>query len=335
MRRALLVALVPFTVGCLSNHYVIPRRDLMAMSQQAPDERARSVRIIQEFSTSTGPPPAPETRAGAVVIVDPVPGPGVVGVGPSPRRRRGVGGRKGFSSRKLAKAKADDSKAVVVLAVLAAFGLAATEGARYDGWVQLHPMHPVHLYFPDGSYTWMPLAQLDPETARWATKAYVRDSEGPWSPQGRAPLDRVGLSYSVYLGGGQFISGDGSSNAGFMSHIQFGVFPSQIVGINLDIGLGWADNAIGDTIFDSRYALELDVLPIAAGPFHAGGFGQIGTSYRLEDGVTGEDRYDLMFGGGGLLQLEWTTRLALSARAGVNRLYGEYVADFGIGLSIY
>jgi len=321
------------STGCLGNHYVIPKRDLVALSQTPPEQRGQQVRIIQGFATDDGPPPAPEVHAGAIVVVDTSPG-----VGPAPRRGSAIhtssGGRKPFRGN-LAKAKADDSKAWIVIAGLAAFGLAVTEGARYDGWVRLHPMHPVHIYGPYGEYTWVPLAQLDPETARWARKAYVRDSEGPWAPLGRAPLDRVGLSYSFYLGAGEFESADQSDNTGFMSHIQFGVFPAQELGVQLDIGLGWTDNQSGNTIFDSRYALELDVLPVSAQRLHAGVFGQGGMSARFEDGFDGEDKTSPFFGGGALLQLEITTRLALSARAGMSHLYGDWVSDFGLGLSIY
>ncbi len=325
-------ALAAFSTGCLGNHYVIPRQNLIALAQTPPEQRGQQVRIIQGFATDDGPPPAPEVRAGAVVVVDTSPG-----VGPAPRRGRAIhtsSGGKAFRGN-LAKSKSEDSKAWLVIAGLAAFGLAVTEGARYDGWVRLHPMHPVHIYGPYGEYTWVPLAQLDPQTAMWARKAYVRDSEGPWAPLGRAPLNRRGLSYSLYLGAGEFESADESDNTGFMSHIQFGVFPAQELGIQLDIGLGWTDNQSGNTIFDSRYALELDLLPVSAGRLHAGVFGQGGMSARFEDGFDGEDKTSPFFGGGALMQLEITTRLALSARAGMTHLYGDWVSDLGLGLSIY
>ena len=52
------MALAFFTTGCLSNHYVIPKRDLVQLAQTNPQQRAQSVRLIQEFSTSAGPPDA-------------------------------------------------------------------------------------------------------------------------------------------------------------------------------------------------------------------------------------------------------------------------------------
>ena len=110
-------------------------------------------------------------------------------------------------------ARISKSRALLVgAAAVAAVALAVTEGARYDGWVRLHPMHPVHLYGP-GGYRVMPLAWVDPETAAWSTRAVVRPNEGPWQPLGRAPLDRHGFTYSVLGGAGQVVSGDDNTTS--------------------------------------------------------------------------------------------------------------------------
>src|SRR5690606_27728348 len=119
--------------------------------------------------------------------------------------------------------------------------LVFTEGTRYDGWVGLHPMHPVHLYGPGGEYTWMPLAHLTPEVAAWADAAVVRQEEGPWRQLGRAPLNRRGLTYSLLLGGGEVSLIGDDPQPGFAGHIQFGFFPTQEVGVQLDLGFGWAE----------------------------------------------------------------------------------------------
>ncbi len=331
MRALAFSGLVLLTAGCLGSQHVIPKGDLIALSQTDPQTRGEQVRVIQGYASDDGPPPAPEVHSGAVIIIAPVPD---VTPGPTHSGRRARVSR-GGRTKALAKAKADDAKAWIVVAALVAVGLAVTEGARYDGWVRLHPMHPVHIYGPGGHYSWVPLAQLDPETARWARKAYVRDTEGPWQHLGRAPLNRRGLTYSVFLGGSEFISADGSDNSGFLSHIQFGFYPMQTFGVQLDFGLGWADNLSGDTIFDSRWALELDLLPVSAGPFHAGVYGQAGMAARFEDGPSGQDKSDVLIGAGAKLQLELTTRLAITARAGLSRLYENSVADVGVGISIY
>jgi hypothetical protein len=310
MAAALLVG------GCLSNTHRIPKADLMALSQTPPAERGRSVRVIQGFAGDEGPPEAPAVHVGAAVVLTP---------GPAPVRRTPAPAR----------AQASDSKAWIALAVIAALGFTLTEGLRFDGWAELHPMHPVHLYGPWGEYTWVPLAQLDPQTAAWASRAFVREGEGPWRRLERAPLDRVGLTYGVLLGASELPSVDGSSKNGFMAHIQFGGFPIQQVGILLDFALAYGENELGAAVSDNRNALELQIIPLQAGIFHGGGFGQVGFARRLEDGPGGGGESDVFYGGGALLQLDLTTRLALTGRAGMAVVYDETITDFTVGLSIY
>jgi hypothetical protein len=234
-----------------------------------------------------------------------------------------------------AQAKSDKAYVYIVLATIAAVGLAVTEGARYDGWAELHPMHPVHLFGPHGEYTWMPLAHIDPQTAGWARRAVVRPSEGPMRRLGRAPLNRVGFNYSMLMGVGELPSAHGDEELGFLSHIQFGYFPVQLVGIVADIALGWRDNQFGDRLFDSRYAAELQILPLAAGKLHGGGYAQLGMSARFEDGVGADRRTSTVRGAGALLQLELTTRLTLTARAGLTALHNHTSSELTFGMSVY
>jgi hypothetical protein len=198
-------------------------------------------------------------------------------------------------------------------------------------------MHPIHMWMADGQWTWVPLAQLDPETAAFARKAFVREEEGPWTRLRRAPLDRVGFTYSLLLGSSEVIAYDGFRRAGFMSHIQFGYFPVQQIGFGLDIGLGWRTDRDFTDIFQSRYALELQALPLAAGKLHAGVYGEIGLAYHFEDFPDGygDDRRKFLLGGGGLVQLELTTRLALTVRGGAAVLSGDRALELTAGISIY
>jgi hypothetical protein len=212
-----------------------------------------------------------------------------------------------------------------------------TEGLRFDGWAELHPMHPVHLFGPAGEWTWVPLAQLEPGAVGWARKAFVREEEGPWRRLARAPLDRVGFTYSLLLGTGEVPAYDGVKGAGFLSHIQLGYFPIQQLGLLMDIGLGWRNDETYSDIFHSRYAFEVQVLPLAAGAFHAGAYGQLGAAYRFEDfpDGSGVDRGTFLLGAGALLQLELTTRLAFTVRAGGDLFGGTHGAELTAGLSIY
>ena len=89
-----------------------------------------------------------------------------------------------------------------------------------------------------------------------------------------------------------------------------------------------------NTIFDGRYSLELDVMPLSAGIFHAGAFGQIGLAYRSDDGIQHDDQ-DTLFGAGAKAQLELTTRLALTLRAGQTWVHDESLSELTFGVSIY
>lgn len=319
------------SLGCLSHSHVIPRAELAALAQTDPQVRGQHVRVVQNLSTASEPPAAPPTTAESRVSVG-------VHVGVPVRTTRVHTSHGGHSSGGLAhssaKASADRSAFWVLAAVAVAVGLAATEGARFDGWVGLHPMHPVHLYGWDGSYTWMPLAHITPETAAWSRRALVREGEGPWQRLARAPLDRSGWTYSMLLGSGE-MPVDNERARGFISHIQLGRFFSQEVGLLFDIGLGWATDQNGDTISDSRNALELEYFPVAMSVLHLGLFGQMGIGARLDDSAGSTDRRGFFFGGGGLAQLELTTRLAITARAGLTMIYGAPTSDLTLGLSIY
>ncbi len=326
----LAIAVLCAGAGCLSNSHVIPKNDLIQLSQQPVEQRSQQVRVIQGFMSEDDPPEAPYAgRSGGggsvgVVVVTDTHHTHSHGGAPAPRPRPGT-----------AAAKADKAEAYVILAAIAAVGLAFTEGARYDGWVRLHPMHPVHLWGPNNEYTWRPLAQIDPQTAAWARKAIVRPQEGPWMELGRAPLNRVGLTYAMTLGYSELPSELGNQEQGFLSHISFGFFPQQTFGVLFDIGLGWGRNDLGNAIVDSRYALELDFLPLAAGKLHAGVYGQAGIAGRFEDGVADAADRGTILGGGAMAQLELTTRLALTLRGGVTHFFSESNADVGIGIAVY
>src|SRR5690606_35087482 len=124
---------------------------------------------------------------------------------------------------------------------------------------------------------------VTPETAAWARKAIVRPSEGPWRQLGRAPLNRRGWTYSLLLGSAEVPEDASVNQRGFASHIQLGHFFTGQLGLLLDFSMGWAENEFQETMYDSRTSLELQFLPLAVGKLHAGGFGQAGIAYRLDD----------------------------------------------------
>ncbi|HKE18542.1 MAG TPA: hypothetical protein VKB80_26875 [Kofleriaceae bacterium] len=336
---ALALALLVSTTGCPSASHRITRGELIELAQKPPEARGERVRVVQSLGGADEPPsPAPRVHAGVSVYVA-----APIWVDGTPRHHgyhgpssgyHGDGGGSVVRRSNVARGQKEEAKAWLIVAGIVAGALAFTEGVRYDGWVKLHPMQPLHLWGPYGDYTWMPLAELTPEVAEWADHGAVRSDEGPWQPLGRAPLDRRGFSYSFLLGAGQVPVVNAGVDAGFLGRFQIGFFPSQIIGIQADIAYNWTQDDTGADIFDGRYSLELDALPFRAGAVHAGGYGQIGLSSLSDDGVSFDD-VDALFGGGGLLQLELTTRLALTVRAGVVAAHDEGLFELTGGVSIY
>jgi hypothetical protein len=335
----LALALLVMTTGCPSASHRITRGELLEMSQQPPDARGERVRVVQSLGGADEPPePAPHVHGGvAVYVAAPIWVDGTPrhhGYRGSSRGYHGDGGGGVFRRGNVARGQKEEAKAWLIVAGIVAGALAFTEGVRYDGWVKLHPMQPLHLWGPYGEYTWMPLAELTPQVAEWADHGAVRSDEGPWQPLGRAPLNRRGFTYSLLLGAGQVPVVGADPDTGFLGRFQIGFFPSQIIGIQADIAYSWTEDNNGADIFDGRYSLELDALPFRAGAVHAGGYGQIGFASLSDDGVSFDD-VGALFGGGGLLQLELTTRLALTARAGVVAAHDEGLFEFTGGISIY
>ncbi|MBA2539519.1 MAG: hypothetical protein H0V17_07790, partial [Deltaproteobacteria bacterium] len=156
-------------------------------------------------------------------------------------------------------------------------------------------------------------------------------------PLERAPLWRTGPSLSMYAGTGLLSSVDGTVAAGPAFTIQAGFYLNQHIGIMGDIMFGWRENEVGGTLFESRYMLELQAMPLQLGIVHAGGYVGGGWAYRFEDqvrdriGNSGTGAYTA----GGMLQRDINTRLALTARAGVLKAHDERMVDLLFGLSVY
>jgi len=322
-----------FATGCLSSSHRIGKGELMRLSRTAPQQRGDNVRVVQNLGSGTEPPPAERVNSNTTVIVgSPIWIDGTPhhhGHHHAPAHSGSFPGSKG-----LAAGKKDAAIALLVLAGIVTVALAATEGARYDGWVKLHPMHPLHLYGPYGAHTVVPLAQLDERTAAWAAHAYVRSEEGPFHHLGRAALDRHGLTFSMLLGTGEVPVIGVDTIAGANSHLQFGYFFNQSIGLQVDFGFGWAEDSLQNTIYTSRTALELQVYPLQAGRFHLGGFGQIGGINRFDDGIAFDDS-STVYGLGALAQFDITTRLALTARLGTTQSFGRWAKEATIGISIF
>jgi len=183
------------------------------------------------------------------------------------------------SGGKIGGAGSDGKAAAVALIAIAATALvtaAVIEGSRFDGYAQLHPMHPVHLIGKDGNYTVVPLAWLDANTAAWADSAVVRPTEGPWLQLERAPLSRRGITYGMYAGTGSLRSADGTLAMGPAWTIQLGVFPTSRSASSRRF-LRLARQPVQRHAVRDRTTGELQVMPVQLGILHAGLYGGAGS----------------------------------------------------------
>ncbi len=329
MRLVAIVAVGAVVGGCLSSGHQVSHAELLRLAQLPPAERGDRVQVVQQLGDD--PPPAQGVNGDTqivfvqepIIIIDDDHGRPYGGGGGHHGGYHHGGGSSGDSGK-------DAVVAAVVLAATAAIALAVTEGQRFAGTVRLNPMHPVHLWGPWGHGV-LPLAQIDAATAAATTRAVISDREGPWLRLDRAPLDRVGMTYSVLGGAAQLNGADGLA-LGPSFHVQLGAYPSQRWGLVMDWTSAWRDTAIGDSILDLRWGLELQALPLAAGKLHAGGFLTGAYAWRSEGDST---ESALVSGGGALVQLELSTYLALTGRVGVVKAWGELTRDVTVGLTIY
>ncbi|MFT3699417.1 MAG: hypothetical protein QM831_40085 [Kofleriaceae bacterium] len=342
--------------ACGTTTYEIPRYELQRLASLPPAERGQSVRVSQQLTDKDLGAPQPVTAETQIVIfpdvyveggyhrtyspgwgphASPPPGRGVGagGGGGVNVSNTGGGGGHGGGSTGGSDGKAE-AIAIIVIAATALVIAAAVEGSREDGYAQIHPMTPLYLTGMDGSKVIMPLAALDPQSAAFTDEAYFRSTETPFRFLGRAPLDRQGLTYSLFLGAGTFKSVYGTKSLGTASTIQLGYFFTQELGINFSTFMGWRGDQVGSTLFDLRYTLELDAYLAHAGPIHFGLYGGGGGASRFEDGVDGNIS-GLALLGGAQLQLDFNTRLALTARLGQTYAHDERMTDAMIGLAVY
>ncbi len=245
---------------------------------------------------------------------------------------------KGFST--AGRDKGSALAAVAAVAVGVGIGLAVTEGARYDGWATVHPSHPVHIVGPEGERRLMPLWQ--------AVEAGVGDDEeaivvrhegaGMWLT-GRAPLDRVGLTYGFDVSRQELALDDSDRAVIDGGTLSFGAWPMQWLGVRLDAVMGWGQDAGGLGVARFVPRIGLDVMPLRLWRLHIGGSASAGWQSLWRDGPSADAESGGVSSAGVLAQLELTTRLALSFRwqwtwdhARRDAVVGQ---SFGLGLDVY
>jgi len=341
MRPLAVVLAGSLIAGCGANSYQIPRRELARLAATPPEARGAHVRVVQDILSNDAPAAQPVTGETQIIVVPQV----NISVGQRSHAHVPRGGGFGGTGGKIGGAGNDGKAAAVAVLVLAATVMvtaAIIEGSRFDGYAQLHPMHPVHLIGRDGNDVEVPLAWLDADAAAWADKAIVRPTEGPWRSLERAPLSRVGLSYGMYGGIGSLRSADGTLETGPAWTVQLGGFVTQRLGIFGSLFFGWRDNQYNATLFETRTTAELQYLPVQLGILHAGLYGGGGVARRFEDAVklagdrvvAGDETTGALVGGA-MFQLDINTRVAITARLGIAQAHGEQMRDAIVGLSVY
>jgi hypothetical protein len=325
--------------GCATSTYRISHDELARLVALPPAERGQRVRVDQELSDldvaaaervdRDDPLRRADFDIHTTIRQDGWHGGGHGGGGHGGGGHGGVGSLSG----------GDGKGAAIVVLVAAAVALvvvAGIEGSRFDGDVQLHPMHPVHLFGSDGGYTVVPLAWIDPELASWADRADVRSNEGPWRVLNTAPLWRNGWTYGLYGGTSSLRSASGATALGDAFTVQLGFFPTQELGILYSLFFAWRDTPLAQTVFEFRQTAEVQYLPITVGSIaHAGVYGGLGQAIRREDGQPTDGSSSRVIDGGAMFQLKLHTRIALTARLGVARAHGEQMSDVMFGLSVY
>jgi hypothetical protein len=340
--------------GCLSNRYTIPPQELARIVKLAPESRGNQVFVVQaqgERRAEAIDPDAPvATFSDAVYAGEPFVDlglqvgvnltAGVVGGGgpphsgggwrssgggashpsvppPAPWRSSRGGSSSSHSSGSSGGSGLGEAAAAVVIIViavivLAAAGFAVNEGVRYDGAVQMFVGQPVHLKDSSGGERVVALGDLVPADAAQSVEAEVMDDEG-WGLRfiGRRPLDRKGFAFKMDMGSIRSLCPCYSA-AGFASDIQFGYFPHQRLGLLLNLTLGGGSDALGNTFSRHSISGEAQWFPLNLWRFHLGAFGHGGVQVASES--NSDSRTGPAFGGGLLLEIALTTRLALMAR---------------------
>jgi hypothetical protein len=316
------LTLVCFSAGCLGSSFSISQDELARLASLPPEQRGQAVRVVQNFSS--GDPDDP----GVVVGVDPTV-PFMVATSFAMHSSRGVGmrpppryGSDDSDSSSGSSGNEDSTEKAVLLLTLYAIAsvgvglvLAGSEGARYDGHISLNPNYPILLTGYDGGQLVVPFVDLTPELAAWAADADVMPYYDPSLRfLGRAPLDRVGFAYGMDFGFSDYAREGQGFSPGFRMQTSLGGYFTQWLGLHALFGFGFGE---GTDLVDLRYGGELRFYPLAVSRLHLGLFANAGGSTLLT-AIPGEnDATSPFFGGGGLIELDLTTRLALTVRVGV------------------
>ena len=341
---AFLMVLAPLW-GCLGEVYTVPKDELVRIGELPAEQKGKQVRVVQQYMTSSNPPASKSvpsfTTVGPNILV--VPHPRVhhfgvphhhtgtmrikPGVDPVPVNQGPIPIKDGSSTSDTSSGTFSGDGdlgiaiivLIVVLSVSAAVVLTLTEGLRYDGWVQVAPEHPLHLFGEGGEHFWIPISELDIQLADWAAEAEITEYEGPMTRLKRAPLNRKGFVYGLEFGVNGLHSTRGNASTAFGTKIQLGGFFIHELGLMAVMCIGAGEVYRGNNAVNWRFGLEMQGFPIHFGRLNLGAY--LTGGYSFMEQALSEDSSEkwkgLTWGGGGLLQIALTTRLSLTLRVGV------------------
>jgi hypothetical protein len=342
------------SVGCLSQSYQLSADELERIVQLPADERGEHVRVTQQTSLSSDTgliEQGPTWVQGGWVWID--------DGGHHHRGRRhrsrdlGADGDEDEADGEAAEALAI-GVIVVAAAATAAVSVGITEGARFDGWLQAPPDYPVLLIDDAGRHRWKRLDRLTADDVRGLDRAVLPDGPGSLTRLARHPLDRAGFVYQLEFGAepapfeGPTLALAARGAIGFMPEQRYGfLIGAAFSTASGDAAFGEASSTATLSV-DYRTFLQVEAWPLRMGRWHLGPYGELGYAWALADDRLGSDAVEgPMVALGAAVQLDWTTRLALTLRAGAawlptidtgtDRASSGYRLSPGltVGLSIY
>lgn len=205
---------------------------------------------------------------------------------------------------------------IVIVAVVVAVGLVSSEGVRFDGYVAMSPEQPLHLRDAAGHETTIPVADLSEDWVAGTVEAKVMDDEAYGIRRlDKVTLDRRGGVFKLDSGTMTFDVA-GAPAIGPAMNVQAGYFFTRELGLVANLGLAGVGVPQG-LVPRHALALELQALPLGLGPIHLGLYGTGGMALtKALIGGTPSYVSGPSFGGGALAELDLTSRMALTLRAG-------------------
>jgi hypothetical protein len=333
----LVLALSPS--GCLSQSYEISVAELERVVELPAEQRGDRIRVTQQTSWSSD---ISELEATGLVL-DPTDF-GDYGWHHHHSHHHHTGGsRRGHrrSAESDTDSEGDDgmegsaeaalAAAVVVVAIASTAALSAglTEGLRFDGWLDAPADHPVLLIDEAGGRSWSRLEELSRSDLKDLDRAVLPELGGRLEPLQRSPLNRRGFAYQLEFGAEEAPSSIGEGWLGVAGRLGLGYMPHPRYGLLLGAAFVSA-RAPGDDdagvlhpqlMFEYRAFLQAEYWPLAWGRLHAGPYVELGHAWALRDEASRSVAAEGLFlGGGAAMQLDWTTRLAVTLRMGAAAL---------------